>query len=89
MATYRLPQWQSHKIVHAAKITGLIYGLGGEGIHSVRLEAPMIPPSQEFQVPENFAARGKPQVGDYLVQYDDGYVSWSPAKAFEDGYTRI
>jgi hypothetical protein len=37
----------------------------------------------------NVVARGWPQVGDYLVEYDDGYVSWSPAKAFEDGYSRI
>ena len=28
-------------------------------------------------------------LGGYLVVYDDGYVSWSPAKAFEEGYTRI
>jgi hypothetical protein len=26
-------------------------------------------------------------VGGYYVVYDDGYESWSPAKAFEEGYT--
>lgn len=26
-------------------------------------------------------------VGGYLVIYSDGYESWSPAKAFEEGYT--
>lgn len=36
-----------------------------------------------------WAARGAPEVGDYYVLYDDGHNSWSPAKAFEDGYTRI
>lgn len=25
--------------------------------------------------------------GGYYVEYEDGYTSWSPAKAFEDGYT--
>ena len=25
-------------------------------------------------------------IGGYFVQYADGYQSWSPAKAFEDGY---
>lgn len=25
----------------------------------------------------------------YVVRYSDGYTSWSPAKAFEDGYTLI
>jgi hypothetical protein len=28
-----------------------------------------------------------PQVGGYYVRYPDGYESWSPAKAFEEGYT--
>lgn len=30
-----------------------------------------------------------PVVGGYLVLYDDGYCSFSPAEAFESGYTRI
>jgi len=25
----------------------------------------------------------------YMVRYEDGYLSWSPSKAFEDGYTLI
>lgn len=25
----------------------------------------------------------------YLVQYSDDYESWSPKKAFEDGYVKI
>jgi len=27
--------------------------------------------------------------GGYLVVYQDGYKSWSPAKAFEEGYTEV
>lgn len=34
-------------------------------------------------------ARYKPVPGDFYVQYDDGYKSFSPRKAFLDGYTRI
>lgn len=30
-----------------------------------------------------------PLVGGYLVEYADGYQSFSPAKAFEEGYTAI
>jgi hypothetical protein len=30
-----------------------------------------------------------PQPGGYFVVYKDGYKSFSPAKAFEEGYTRI
>jgi hypothetical protein len=29
------------------------------------------------------------RVGDYLVEYENGYLSRSPAKAFEEGYTLI
>jgi len=34
-------------------------------------------------------ARGRPSDGDYLVRYEDGYLSWSPKKAFENGYTKV
>lgn len=30
-----------------------------------------------------------PMPGDYYVVYEDGYESFSPAKAFEEGYTRL
>jgi bacterioferritin-associated ferredoxin len=39
--------------------------------------------------PREFVDKHKPQVGGYIVIYDDGYTSFSPAKAFEEGYTRI
>lgn len=42
-----------------------------------------------FLVPPAFVAKHKPEVGGYFVQYADGYQSYSPAKAFEEGYTRI
>jgi hypothetical protein len=42
-----------------------------------------------FFVDQEYMAKHKPEVGGYFVQYDDGYKSFSPAKAFEEGYTRI
>ena len=36
-------------------------------------------------LPENNGYQ--PKEGDYLVEYEDGYRSVSPKKAFEDGYT--
>ena len=42
-----------------------------------------------FFVDAKYLQRHKPEVGGYYVVYDDGYKSWSPAKAFEEGYTRI
>jgi hypothetical protein len=35
-------------------------------------------------------SRGIPDVGDCMVRYaPDGYLSWSPAKVFEDGYALL
>lgn len=42
-----------------------------------------------FPVDAEFLAKHRPQVGGYVVVYADGYLSWSPAAAFEEGYTRI
>jgi hypothetical protein len=36
-----------------------------------------------------FVTKHRPQPGGYLVFYKDGYRSFSPAEAFESGYTRI
>ncbi len=33
-----------------------------------------------------FMRRCNPKVGGYYVRYEDGYESYSPAKAFEEGY---
>ena len=29
------------------------------------------------------------EAGGYYVRYPDGYESWSPAEAFEEGYTLV
>lgn len=38
---------------------------------------------------EEFVAKHKPEAGGYYVQYADGYKSFSPAEAFENGYTPV
>jgi hypothetical protein len=78
-----IPRYRCHKVVRAAKITGfrengtdapcLLLGEIG-GITTVLTE---------------WFERHKPEVGGYFVLYDDGYTSFSPAAAFEAGYTRI
>jgi len=77
-------KFRSHKIVEA------------ESISEVKFEAAQAPNSylvlasgQEVHPSLDFFARGRPQVGDYLVRYEDGYLSWSPKKAFEEGYTEV
>lgn len=53
----------------------------------------IITPEEEgyapFHVNDEYMRKHQPQVGGYWVQYQDGYISWSPAQAFEEGYTRI
>lgn len=42
-----------------------------------------------FPVNRAYVLKHNPQAGGYYVVYADGYKSWSPAQAFEEGYTRI
>ena len=42
-----------------------------------------------FTVSAEYLAKHKPVIGGYFVVYADGYESFSPAQAFEEGYTRI
>lgn len=77
-----LPLYKCHKQVRAAKITGI----GPASSDHTRLhfdEALNV----GVDVPLEWATKHKPQIGGYYVQYSDGYTSYSPAKAFEDGYT--
>ena len=83
-AAVELPQYQSHKKVRAAKITG--FRLNGNPdmpdllLGEIGGIVSLLPDWHE---------KHKPQVGGYYVVYEDGYTSYSPAKAFEDGYSRI
>lgn len=53
----------------------------------------LITPAEEgyapFRVSEEYIVKHNPQIGGYYVVYADGYESWSPAAAFEEGYTRV
>lgn len=80
-----MPKYKSHKEVWALKIKTMAMVDGElaitpeeEGFACFRVEAKYIPTHD--------AAR--PQVGWYFVQYENGYKSFSPADAFEKGYTR-
>ena len=42
-----------------------------------------------FKVDANYVHKHKPEAGGYYVVYADGYKSFSPAKAFEDGYSAV
>lgn len=76
----------SHKEVHAGKITAVNTSDSG-GYKVEYLDANHRP--AWTVVPWKWWDKHRPEPGGYLVQYRDGYLSYSPAQAFEEGYTRI
>lgn len=76
-----LRRYRCHKEVSAAKIVGL--GHLGSAVTRVYFEGGYTDVTPEW------SAKHEPLIGGYYVVYDDGYASWSPAKAFEEGYTRL
>lgn len=79
-----LPRYSSHKIVRAAKISSI--GPDTNGTHNLNLRLPN-GDIQSYGVSPDYVKKHEPKVGGYLVVYEDGYESWSPADAFEQGYT--
>lgn len=89
-----MPKYRSHKIVHALKIKEIVFD--ADEAHKEARETTggaTIVPEEEgyapFEVDSNYVRKHQPQVGGYYVVYEDGYESWSPAEAFESGYTKI
>lgn len=82
-----MPGYRSHKIVHALKIAAIEFAEDGS--------AKIAPADAGFGTVEvksdyrtKFHSSDDDDLGYYVV-YADGYQSWSPTKAFEEGYTRI
>jgi hypothetical protein len=92
-----LPAFQCHKQVRAARIHSIVQSPAetsespdkgahpGGGSWELRLEGQ----SQPAVVSNDWFSRHSPEVGGYLVAYEDGYTSYSPAAAFEGGYKAI
>ncbi|WP_070988435.1 hypothetical protein [Halofilum ochraceum] len=83
-ADSELPRYRSHKEVRAVQIEKVIPTAGG-GAEIVPVDAGISP----FTVEAAYMKKHKPEAGGYYVVYSDGYESWSPKEAFEQGYTRI
>lgn len=79
-----MPRYRSHKVVHALKIREIHQREGG-GATITPDEVAFAP----FFVDAEYVRKHLPLPGGYYVVYPDGYKSWSPAEAFESGYTRI
>lgn len=78
-----LPRYQCHKVVRAMKFNEMEFRDGGA---LLRPENEKLVP---IQVDQAYLDKHAPKAPGYFVVYDDGYQSWSPVKAFEDGYARL
>jgi hypothetical protein len=84
-----MPKYKSHKTVWALKIKGIVFdsdlanqtGRETDGSAIITPEEPGYAP---FKVDHAYVRKHDPK-----IVYPDGYKSFSPAKAFEDGYTKI
>lgn len=90
----QMPKYRCHKEVWALHIESVRLDTeeaskeGRETDGSAML-TPSEYPFAPFKVSADYVRKHNPQAGGYYVQYADGYQSFSPAKAFQDGYTRI
>jgi hypothetical protein len=75
-----MPKYKCHKEVWALKILSVEHEDGRLIVEYPY--SPIHPPQEYFQ-------KHDPKAGGYYVVYEDGYKSFSPAEAFESGYTRI
>ncbi len=93
-AGMEMPRYKSHKEVWALKIAKI--ELDGDLALSENEEpdggARITPEDSRyapFRVDHAYVRKHNPKVGGYFVVYKDGYKSFSPAKAFEEGYTPV
>lgn len=90
-----LPRYRCHKVVEAAKITSVLMQLADDGAPShVRESAgcrwlTLEGVKDAVEVTAEWYDSHKVQPGGYFVRYADGYTSFSPAAAFEEGYSPV
>lgn len=85
----KLPRYRCHKEVSAAKITSM----GNASIPGLELDEDQVvlvfgEIGGHCKVTREWVKNRHAEVGGFFVAYEDGYESWSPAEAFEAGYTR-
>jgi hypothetical protein len=91
-----MPRYKCHKEVWALKIAQVIRvqfrQMMMDSRKAVSRCCVIVPEDQRyarFCVDRAYVEKHKPEAGGYYVVYDDGYKSFSPAAAFEEGYTRL
>jgi hypothetical protein len=87
-AEIEMPRYKCHKEVWALKIKAIEFEA-----NSAEDGTAIIRPAEDgyapFVVSREYMDKHKPEAGGYYVVYADGYKSFSPAKAFEDGYSPV
>jgi hypothetical protein len=78
VSTVALPRWRCHKVVSAFRIEQIVFLIDGLELAST---------DHRVIVNDAYVRKHNPQVGGYYTRYEDGYESWSPAEAFEAGYS--
>lgn len=91
-----MQKWKCHKVVEAVRVDAVrplagslqINGVGDQELMLLGEDATVAVPVAWVR---RHAPDGNPQLlcGGYYVRYADGYDSWSPAQAFEKGYTEL
>lgn len=76
------PRYRSHKTVKALEIESIDKPNSAGGCR-------LVAGGWDFDLASAMFSRYTPVVGDYLVEYEDGYQSFSPRAAFLGGYTKI
>ena len=88
-----VPCYQSHKKVWALKLREVHLNSDAAGPNEETDGSAILVPAESgfapFRVDREYVQKHNPAAGGYFVQYKDGYKSWSPAEAFEEGHTRI
>lgn len=93
----QMPMYKCHKVVWALKIAEINRHPSPNSDPMVETDindggATIIPAElgfAPFYVKPEYLRKHSPAAGGYYVVYEDGYKSYSPASAFESGYTLI
>lgn len=88
----QLPAYKSHKTVRALKIASIEQTPADEPAAIAGGTWRLIPEDKSYDpitVSHSFVLKHNPQPGGYYVLYADGYASFSPEQAFEEGYAPV
>lgn len=92
-AVAEMPKYRCHKEVWALKIKDIRQAPADQERQHADGDWYLVPEDGRYAPiivgHTEYITRHAPAVGGYYVVYEDGYKSYSPAKAFESGYTLI